>query len=196
MSVLHCVQCSNMDPKIPSHGLPDELMNTPLTVALHSISPGIPLKKLIFLLETVLPESPTILNSDKIVTSPNWTLRWSAAESEGELQVTYTVWQKREGEESWQLENVTRNIFHIGLEDNTSYSFVVKAWNKCGESMLDRDKMLNISTDFENKVTQRNFISRETVPTENMVPIGKKMGKKKSSLLPYMFLLSQFIFGQ
>ena len=171
-------------------------MNTPLTVALHSISPGIPLKKLIFLLETVLPESPTILNSDKIVTSPNWTLRWSAVESEGELQVTYTVWQKRDSEESWQLENVTRNIFHIGLEDNTSYSFVVKAWNKCGESMLDRDKMLNISTDFENKVTQGNFISRETVPTENMVPTGKKMGKKKSSLLPYMFLLSQFIFGQ
>ena len=143
------------------------------------ISPGIPLKKLIFLLETVLPESPTILNSDKIVTSPNWTLRWSAVESEGELQVTYTVWQKRDSEESWQLENVTRNIFHIGLEDNTSYSFVVKAWNKCGESMLDRDKMLNISTDFENKVSQGyRVISRETVPTENMVPTGKKMEKK------------------
>ena len=103
--------------------------------------------------------------------------------------MTYTVWQKREGEESWQMENVTRNIFHIGLEDNTSYSFVVKAWNKCGESMLDRDKMLNISTDFENRVTQGNVISRETVPTENMVPTGKKMGKKKSSLLPYIFFL-------
>ena len=89
--------------------------------------------------------------------------------------MTYTVWQKRKGAESWQLENVTRNIFHIGLKDNTSYSFVVKAWNKCGESMLDRDKMLNISTDFANK---GNVISRETVPTENMVPTGKKMGKK------------------
>ena len=28
-----------MDPKIPSHWSPDELMNTPLAVALHSISP-------------------------------------------------------------------------------------------------------------------------------------------------------------
>ena len=154
------------------------------------ISPGIPLKKLIFLLETVLPESPTILNSDKIVTSPNWTLRWSAVESEGELQVTYTVWQKRDSEESWQLENVTRNIFHIGLEDNTSYSFVVKAWNKCGESMLDRDKMLNISTDFENKVSQGyRVISRETVPTENMVPTGKKMEKKNHHYCPICFFL-------
>ena len=79
--------------------------------------------------------------------------------------MTYTVWQKRDSEESWQLENVTRNIFHIGLEDNTSYSFVVKAWNKCGESGLDRDKMLNISTDFEDKVTQGNDISLKTVPT-------------------------------
>ena len=165
-------------------------MNTTLTVALHSISPGIPLKKLIFLLGTVLPESPTILNSDKIVTSPNWTLRWSAVESEGELQVTYTVWQKRDSEESWQLENVTRNIFHIGLEDNTSYSFVVKAWNKCGESMLDRDKMLNISTDFENKVTEGyRVISRETVPTENMVPTGKKMVKKNHHYCPICFFL-------
>ena len=154
------------------------------------ISPGIPLKKLIFLLETVLPESPTILNSDKIVTSPNWTLRWSAVESEGELQVTYTVWQKRDSEESWQLENVTRNIFHFGLEDNTSYSFVVKAWNKCGDSMLDRDKMLNISTDFENKVSQGyRVISRETVPTENMVPTGKKMEKKNHHYCPICFFL-------
>ena len=79
--------------------------------------------------------------------------------------MTYTVLQKRDSEESWQLENVTRNIFHIGLEDNTSYSFVVKAWNKCGESGLDRDKMLNISTDFEDKVTQGNDISLKTVPT-------------------------------
>ena len=110
--------------------------------------------------------------------------------------MTYTVLQKREGEEYWLLENVTVNIFQIRLKDNTSYSFVVKAWNKCGESMLDRDKMLNISTDFANKVTQGNVISRETVPTENMVPTGKKMGKKKSSLLPYMFLLRRFIFGQ
>ena len=79
--------------------------------------------------------------------------------------MTYTVWQKRDSEESWQLENVTRNIFHFGLEDNTSYSFVVKAWNKCGESGLDRDKMLNISTDFEDNVTQGNDISLKTVPT-------------------------------
>ena len=79
--------------------------------------------------------------------------------------MTYTVWQKRDSEESWQLENVTRNIFHFGLEDNTSYSFVVKAWNKCGESGLDRDKMLNISTDFEDKVTQGNDISLKAVPT-------------------------------
>ena len=79
--------------------------------------------------------------------------------------MTYTVLQKREGEEYWLLENVTGNIFQIGLKDNTSYSFVVKAWNKCGESGLDRDKMLNISTDFEDKVTQGNDISLKTVPT-------------------------------
>ena len=143
----------------------DELKNTPLTVALYSISPGIPHKQLIFLLEIVLPESPTILNPDKIVTSPNWTLHWSAVESEGELQLTYTVWQKRDGEESWLPENVTGNIFHIRLKDNTSYSFLVKAWNKCGESRLDRGKMLNISTNFEVKVTKGKDISLETVPT-------------------------------
>ena len=170
MSTLHSVQCPNMDLKIPSHRSANKLMNTTSTVALHSISPGIPHKQLIFLPETVLPESPTILNSDKIVTSPNWTLRWSEAESEGELQVTYTVWQKRDGEESWLLENITRNIFHIGLEDNASYSFLVKAWNKCGDSMLDRNKMLNISTDFEDNVTQVNDINRH----HEVVPTGRK----------------------
>ncbi|CAH3045752.1 unnamed protein product, partial [Pocillopora meandrina] len=123
----------------------------------------------------VLPESPTILNSDKIVTSPNWTLRWSAVESEGELQVTYTVLQKREGEEYWLLENVTVNIFQIRLKDNTSYSFVVKAWNKCGESGLDRDKMLNISTDFEDKVTQGNDISLKTMSS---VPAACSSGQQ------------------
>ena len=99
------------------------------------------------------------------MTSPGWKLRWSAVESEGELPLTYTVWQKRDGEESWLPENVTETVFHIGLKDNTSYSFVVKAWNKCGESMLDRSKMLNISTNFEVKVTKGKDISLETVPT-------------------------------
>ncbi|KAL9971560.1 hypothetical protein ACROYT_G017735 [Oculina patagonica] len=63
----------------------------------------------------VLPESPTILNTERKVRNASWTLRWSAVYSEGHLMTLYTVWHRVihvtkdsvTNEKPWFRENIT-----------------------------------------------------------------------------------------
>ena len=118
----------------------------------------------------VLPESPTILNTNKKVHSADWTLQWSAVYSEGHLVKLYTVWHRvvhvannMTLEKAWLQENVTGLVYHKELNTDTSYMFAVTAWNRWGESLLQRDKMLSITTDFRagiiTKTGKKNFFT-------------------------------------
>jgi len=68
----------------------------------------------------------------------------------------YTVWHRvehvtkdRVAHDKPRLrENVTGLVYRKELTTDTSYLFTVTAWNRWGESLLERDKMLSISTDF------------------------------------------------
>ena len=75
-------------------------------------------------------------------------------------------------EEDWLQENVTGLVYHKELTADKSYLFAVTAWNRWGESLLERNKMLSITTDFQAKTI-------------------KKMGKKSfyicKSLIAYVF---------
>ncbi|XP_020625048.1 Down syndrome cell adhesion molecule homolog isoform X3 [Orbicella faveolata] len=115
----------------------------------------------------VLPESPTILNTNKVVRYANWTLQWSAVYSIGVWVTLYTVWHRVEHvtkdrvarEKPWLRENVTGLVYRKELTTDRSYLFAVTAWNRWGESLLERDKMLSISTDFPDSAACSSLIS-------------------------------------
>jgi len=71
----------------------------------------------------------------------------------------YTVWHTNDTttrEKPWLQENVTTGfLFHMELTADTSYLFAVTAWNRWGESLLERGKILSITTDFPPRVTQK-----------------------------------------
>lgn len=80
----------------------------------------------------------------------------------------YTVWHRvvhvtsnMTREKEWLQENVTGLVYHKELTADTSYMFAVTAWNRWGESLLQRDKMLVITTDFQartiKKTGKKNF---------------------------------------
>ena len=102
--------------------------------------------------------SPTILNTKKKVHNTSWTLQWSPVYSEGQLVTLYTVWHTKDTttrEKSWFRENVTGLEYRRELTADTSYLFAVTAWNRWGESSLERGKMLYISTDFPASIKQK-----------------------------------------
>ena len=73
----------------------------------------------------------------------------------------YTVWHQivhvikenttREG--PWLQENVTGFMYSKELSAGTRYMFAVTAWNKWGESILESDKILFVSTNFTDGIT-------------------------------------------
>lgn len=75
----------------------------------------------------------------------------------------YTVWQRVEHVtkdnttpgKPWLRQNVTGLMYHKDLTANTSYMFAITAWNRWGESVLERDKMLAISTKFPDRITKK-----------------------------------------
>ena len=70
----------------------------------------------------------------------------------------YTVWHTKDTttrEKPWLRENVTRLLYRKELTADTSYLFAVTAWNRWGESLLERDKILSISTDFPARIKQK-----------------------------------------
>ena len=111
----------------------------------------------------VLPSSPTILHTNTIARNKSWVLRWSAVYSEGHLVKTYTVWHQlwhivkdnMTRKESWLRENITGFVYREELAADTRYLFAVTAWNKWGESELEIDKILNISTKFTDAFTHQ-----------------------------------------
>ncbi len=56
----------------------------------------------------------------------------------------------------WFRQNVTGLMYHKELTANTSYMFAVTAWNRWGESLVEEDKMLSISTDFPDEIKKMN----------------------------------------
>lgn len=97
------------------------------------------------------------MNTKKKVQNSSWTLQWSPVYSEGQFAKLYTVWHTKDTtkrEKSWFRENVTGLEYRKELTADTSYLFAVTAWNRWGESSLERGKMLYISTDFPAKITQ------------------------------------------
>ncbi|CAH3028068.1 unnamed protein product [Porites evermanni] len=111
----------------------------------------------------ILPSSPTILHTNTIARNKSWVLRWSAVYSEGHLVKTYTVWHQlwhivkdnMTRKESWLRENITGFVYRKELAADTRYLFAVTAWNKWGESELEIDKILNISTKFTDAFTHQ-----------------------------------------
>ena len=93
------------------------------------------------------------------VRNASWTLRWSAVYSEGQKVKLYTVWHQVVNvtnhnmtfDKPWSRKNVTGLMYHKELTANMSYMFAVTAWNRWGESVLERDKILSISTDFSGR---------------------------------------------
>ena len=68
----------------------------------------------------------------------------------------YTVWHQVvhvtkdnvSREKPWIRENVTGLVYHKVLTADTAYLFAVTAWNRWGQSLLEKDTMLSLSTDF------------------------------------------------
>ncbi|XP_078371020.1 uncharacterized protein LOC144654684 isoform X2 [Oculina patagonica] len=129
----------------------------------------------------VLPESPTIINTNKKVRNASWTLRWSAVYSEGKQVTFYTVWHRVEHvikdsttpEKPWLWQNVSGLMYYKELTANTSYLFAVTAWNRWGESLVEEDKTLSISTDFpdkKNKTVDKATILIYTEPETSVMP--------------------------
>ena len=88
----------------------------------------------------------------------SWILQWSPVYSEGQLVTLYTVWHTNDTtarEKPWLQENVTDFLFRMELKSDTSYLFAVTAWNRWGESLLERGQMLSITTDFPARVKQK-----------------------------------------
>ena len=76
---------------------------------------------------------------------------------------TYTVWHQlwhivkdnMTRKESWLRENITGFVYRKELAADTRCLFAVTAWNKWGESELEIDKILNISTKFTDAFTHQ-----------------------------------------
>ena len=89
----------------------------------------------------------------------SWTLQWSPIYSEGHLVTLYTVWHTNNTttrEKPWLRENVTTSlVYRKELTADSSYLFAVTAWNRWGESLLEKGKMLFITTDFPARMTQK-----------------------------------------
>ena len=76
---------------------------------------------------------------------------------------TYTVWHQlwhivkdnMTRKESWLRENITGFVYRKELAADTRYLFAVTAWNEWGESELEIDKILNISTKFTDAFTHQ-----------------------------------------
>ena len=74
----------------------------------------------------------------------------------------YTVWHhvvhvtkdKVSSEKPWLRENVTGLVYRKELAADSSYLFAVTAWNRWGESLLEKGKMLFITTDFPARITR------------------------------------------
>lgn len=98
------------------------------------------------------------MNTNRKVHNSSWTLQWSPVYSEGHLVTLYTVWHTKDTatrEKPWLHENVTGLLFRMELTADTSYLFAVTAWNRWGESSLERGKILSITTDFPPRITQK-----------------------------------------
>ena len=70
----------------------------------------------------------------------------------------YTVWHTNDNttrEKPWLRVNVTGLVYHKELIADSSYLFAVTAWNRWGESLLEKGKMLSITTDFPAQLTQK-----------------------------------------
>ncbi|KAJ7372069.1 hypothetical protein OS493_020493 [Desmophyllum pertusum] len=130
----------------------------------------------------ILPESPKILNTKKKIDDASWTLRWSAVNSEGHRVTSYTVWHRvvhvaRDNitrEKPWLRENMTGLIYHKELAADTPYMFAVTAWNRWGESLLETDKILFISTDFPDRNTKKTDQTLHTEPETSVMPSNSK----------------------
>ncbi len=92
----------------------------------------------------------------------------------------YTVWHRVEHvikdgvtrEKPWLRENVTGLMYHKELTADSSYMFAVTAWNRWGESLLETDNMLFISTNFPERtgrITCSLLITREQIPQSMLV---------------------------
>ena len=83
--------------------------------------------------------------------------------SEGQLVTLYTVWHRAANvsnyttahAKDWQKENVTGFVSRKELIDDTFYMFAVTAWNKWGESLLEREKSFLVLTDFPDRTTAK-----------------------------------------
>ncbi|KAL9971573.1 hypothetical protein ACROYT_G017750 [Oculina patagonica] len=136
----------------------------------------------------VLPESPKILNTNKKVHNASWTLRWSAVYSGGQKVTLYTVWHRAVHvtnesvirEKPWLQKNVTGLMYHKELTADSSYMFAVTAWNRWGESVLESDNMLSISTDFPDRVTKKMDKPTTFVHTEPKTSVIPSSSKRKS----------------
>ena len=69
-----------------------------------------------------------------------YTVRW--------CRVVHVSKDKMSSEKPWLRENVTGLEYRKELIADTSYLFAVTAWNRWGESSLEKDKMFSISTSF------------------------------------------------
>ena len=119
------------------------------------------------------------MNTNKVVRYANWTLQWSAVYSLGVWVTLYTVrWcrvvhvtkDKVSSEKPWLSENVTDLVYRKELTADTSYLFAVTAWNRWGESPLERGKMLSVTTDFPTKII---YITQKTDKSITFPRTGK-----------------------
>ena len=98
------------------------------------------------------------MNTNKKVYNASWTLKWSPVYSEGRSVALYTVWHTSDTTtlgKSWLRENVSSLVYRKELTADSSYVFAVTAWNRWGESLLEKGKMLFITTDFPARMTQK-----------------------------------------
>ena len=144
--------------------------------------------KIFFFLSSVLPASPTILNTNTKALNSSWTLRWSAVYSEGRLVTTYTAWHRvlnitkvadkdMTRKESWLRKNVSGFMYHIELAAYKRYMFAVTAWNEWGESELESSKTLIISTNFADGTNRRTKTTVKSLHT-SMISSSVTRNKK------------------
>ena len=76
-----------------------------------------------------------------------YTVRW--------CRVVHVSKDKMSSEKPWLRENVTGLEYRKELTADSSYLFAVTAWNRWGESLLERGKILSITTDFPARITEK-----------------------------------------
>ena len=76
-----------------------------------------------------------------------YTVRW--------CRVVHVSKDKMSSEKPWLRENVTGLVYRKELTADSSYLFAVTAWNRWGESLLERGKILSITTDLLARITQK-----------------------------------------